>query len=273
MKPIHIPYYLKQIFNLIDYKLGAKNLIIQSLWIGSRLSAMEQLSISSFLYHGHQFHLYTYQNVDGIPEGTIIKNAEKIIPRSKVFRDSDRETFAGFSNFFRYSLLHKLGGFWVDLDVVCIKKFDFRSHIILASEQDLDGTKIITSCVLKTPPDDSLMSSACELCANIDTKKYHFGQAGPYMLGQLVRESNYEKFAHPIYTFCPVPYFDWWKIVSDKPIIHEETKKMISHKVYAIHLWNEMWRLNNIDKNQNFHPECLYETLKSSYLKQKNQMR
>lgn len=253
-------------FYSIDQLLQIRKPVIQSLWLGPKLSKMEQLSISSFLQNGHQFHLYIYEDVHGVPKGTIIKNAEKILPRSKVFRDSDRETFAGFSNFFRYNLLNKRGGYWVDLDVICLKKFDLRSHIIFASEQDSDGTMIITSCVLKTPPENSLINSACQACSNMDTQKYHFGQAGPYMLGRLVSEMNHERFAVPKNVFCPVPYFDWWKVISEKTSVQEEVHNMISHEVYAVHLWNEMWRLDNVDKNQDFHPDCFYETLKSRYL-------
>ena len=36
-----------------------KNKVIKSLWIGDQLSRLEQLCIKSFLYHGHEFHLYT----------------------------------------------------------------------------------------------------------------------------------------------------------------------------------------------------------------------
>ncbi len=39
--------------------------VFQSLWIGAELSAMEQLSIRSFLANGHEFHLYTYQERQG----------------------------------------------------------------------------------------------------------------------------------------------------------------------------------------------------------------
>jgi hypothetical protein len=125
---------------------------------------------------------------------------------------------------------------------------------------------IITSCVLKIPPGNSLMESACNICSNIDTKKYNFGQAGPYMLGRLVHDKNLAMYAVPKNVFCPVPYFDWWKIISDESDTQNEVCKMINDEVYAVHLWNEMWRLNNVDKNQTFHPKCLFESLKSRYL-------
>lgn len=50
--------------------------VIQSLWIGGSLSVMEQLCITSFLKNGHPFHLYTYEDVKNIPDGTIVKDAE-----------------------------------------------------------------------------------------------------------------------------------------------------------------------------------------------------
>jgi len=36
---------------------------------------------------------------------------------------------------------------------------------------------------------------------------------------------------------------------------------------YAIHLWNEMWRKVSQDKNARYHDGCLYEQLKSKYLR------
>ena len=44
--------------------------IIQSLWIGKELSVLEQLCICSFLKNGHNFHLYTYEKINNVPDGT-----------------------------------------------------------------------------------------------------------------------------------------------------------------------------------------------------------
>ena len=54
--------------------------LVQSLWIGDRLSAMEQLCISSFLRQGHAFHLYVYQETAGIPAGTVVLDGNRILP-------------------------------------------------------------------------------------------------------------------------------------------------------------------------------------------------
>jgi len=37
-------------------------------------------------------------------------------------------------------------------------------------------------------------------------------------------------------------------------------------RIYGIHLWNEMWRRADRDKDRSYHPDCLYERLKRRYL-------
>ena len=60
---------------------------VQSLWVGSRLSTMEQLAIRSFLHHGHGYHLYTYDppSVENLPPGAEELDAEAILPNSAIF--------------------------------------------------------------------------------------------------------------------------------------------------------------------------------------------
>ena len=58
---------------------------IQMLWIGPRLSALERLSMASFLAHGHEVRLYTYGDVEGIPPGVTHHDGREIVPASQVF--------------------------------------------------------------------------------------------------------------------------------------------------------------------------------------------
>ena len=59
--------------------------IVQSLWVGNKLSRMEHYSIKSFLKLGYIYHLYTYENVANVPRGTIIKDGNTIMPMKEVF--------------------------------------------------------------------------------------------------------------------------------------------------------------------------------------------
>ena len=93
---------------------------VQSLWIGPRLSTMERLAVSSFLANGHDFLLYVYDEPEGVPAGATILDASRILPASRIFRYKESGSLAGFSNFFRYRMLLETGGWWVDMDTVCL---------------------------------------------------------------------------------------------------------------------------------------------------------
>src|SRR5215472_15544124 len=116
--------------------------IVQSLWIGDRLSVMEHLCISSFLRNGHSFHLYAYQDIAGIPPGTVVRDGNEILPASRIFTYREHQTYAGFANFFRYKLLLENGGWFVDADTVCIRPFEFEDDYVFSSE-GINGRQLV----------------------------------------------------------------------------------------------------------------------------------
>jgi len=71
------------------------NKIIQGLWIGPELSVMEQLSVVSFLQNGHEYQLYVYEEPKNIPAGTVIKDANEILPSSSIFQYQHSPSYAG----------------------------------------------------------------------------------------------------------------------------------------------------------------------------------
>lgn len=90
---------------------------ISGIWTEKELSAIAELCIRSYLDNGISFQLFTYSPLH-VPDGTSIRNAEEILPASLVCRyDAD------FKEFFRYTFLSKEGGFWSDLDMVCLSPY------------------------------------------------------------------------------------------------------------------------------------------------------
>ena len=59
-------------------------IIINSLWIGDKISTMERLSISSHLKQGHDYHLWAYESLD-VPEGTVLRYAGDILGKEEIF--------------------------------------------------------------------------------------------------------------------------------------------------------------------------------------------
>lgn len=267
--------------------------IIQSLWIGAPLSKLEQLTIQSFLHHGHAFHLYTYAKVGNIPAGTVVKNGGDILPPECIFRD-DHGSVAGFSDWFRYALLAKRGGFYVDMDTVCIKPFQFdadshRTDIIVGLEKPgLAGTAVIG--IPKNPddhPPHEIFARLRDACATFpkimpwDSNKtklrklrrmlslkraredVRYGSVGgPLPFTDALRYFDLLKSAKSPHTFFPIQSPDWHSIFDET-----FANGFPSHAdTFALQWWNSRAAKHpDFDKNANFPRASLIEQLKREY--------
>lgn len=222
---------------------SSNNYIIQSLWIGDTFSNIELLTLYSFLSHGHIFHLYTYNPITNkLPEEVILKDANLIIPSSQIFSYKKTNQFGhgkgslgGFSDIFRYKLLYEQGGWWVDMDVTCLKPFNFEEDYIFRTHQTL---KVVGN-IMKCPPKSNLMKLCFEQAeSSIDENNCDWHKP-IQILNNNIEKLNLNKFIKDISN----P--DSWKIVR-KLIVSKQKKQ---ENWYAIHWVNEEWRRNKIDKN------------------------
>lgn len=239
--------------------VGGDNRVIQGLWIGPELSVLEQLSVSSFLLNGHEYHLYVYEEVGNVPPGATVKDAAEILPRSSVFQYKHQPSYAGFANFFRYKLLLERGGWWADADMVCLKPFDFTDAHVFSTEF-CKGSEVVTSGIIKAPAGSPAMEYAWGVCQTRQPEQLVWGETGPRLMAEAVGKFALEGFKKPHAVFCPLEYSEWHRVLeADFRASFDETTR-------AIHLWNEMWRAAGQDKNRPYHPDCLYERLKRKFL-------
>jgi hypothetical protein len=256
--------------------------IIQSLWIGDQLSIVEQLCIASFINNNHEFHLYTYNDIKNIPNGTIIKDANEIISANKIFTYRNG-SYAGFADLFRWELLYKRGNFWVDTDMICIRPFVFDTDIIFGHE----SIDMVGAAVLGFPKEHKLCDFLRQICLNpnkilpYDTFKMKrkkitrkvfnnkisnigWGEAGgPYGFTQALKHFDLFDLAKPFTYFFPIHFSNWNSIydntLNDNIDLYSNT--------YAVHLWNEMSRnTSDFDKNAKFPENSIFEQLKRKHL-------
>jgi hypothetical protein len=239
--------------------------IIQGLWTGSRLSLMEKLSIASFIKNGHEYHLYAYEDIKDVPKGTLIKDANAIIPKGQLFVLRDRNTTAGFANLFRYRLLFEKGGYWCDTDVICLKPFDFETDYVFGLENYRRSRSKINNAIIKAPADSALLRFCYETARNEDPKELVWGVIGPELFGSAVAHHGMTGQALPPYVFYPLEWWKWRDALAGG-LFTRTAVKLKSRQSHAIHLWQEMWRLEEIDKNATYDFRCIYEVLKRRYL-------
>lgn len=233
------------------------NQIIQSLWIGDKLSNVERLCVQSFLQQGHDFHLYTYQYIDNIPRGITLLDANSIIPFNKIFKDSSGG-FSGFSNWFRYQLLYDIGGWWVDMDSVCMNFFDIPEKYCFSSERDQEQNVIINCGFIKAIPKADFLVEILEYISSCDHSNVKWGQFGPRLFNTVIQTYDSKNYVKPPEAFCPINWYDMPQLVQEKEFLFD-------NQTFAIHLWNDIWRRKNLNKNATYHPDCLYEQLKMKY--------
>lgn len=264
-----------------------QNKVIQGLWVGGELSLMEQLSIQSFLKNGHEYHLYTYEDIKNIPPGTTVKDGNEILPADEIFTIKSGwgiGSYSGFADLFRVHLLKERGGWWVDTDIICLKHFDFESDYVISSSHEGEWGDLANNCVLKLPPDSSLANYLVQVCHQKKLEDTGFGELGPGLIQKAIAELGYEKHIVSHGAFCPITWRAVKRIVYPKqkltpekvvediknqirPFLrHHQRPGRITQNSYALHLWNEVWRQNSLDKNAQYDKKCLYERLKGKYL-------
>lgn len=259
------------------------NEIIQGLWIGDRLSAIEQLSIKSFLANGHPYHLYVYEEIKNIPSGTTIKDANEIIKQNRIFKYNSswgKGSYAGFADLFRYHLLFKNGGWWFDTDVVCLRPINLQQEIIIGTSYEGQWGVIPNANPLKFPKNDPFIQRCIEYCESIDLNNIQYGQIGPHLVQGMVKKLGYQDYQAPYYYFNPIAWSAISLHVFIKRNLKNEIKELIRpfikpstvhgrqlHKdSYTVHLWNEVWRQSGLSKEATYHPSSLIEKLKRKYL-------
>jgi hypothetical protein len=203
---------------------------------------MERLCISSYLYHGYEFHLYTYNPVAGVPDGTIIKDANEITP---LIADQF-SFFAQFADWWRYHLIYLKGGWWVDMDTVCLLPFD-----------DLDYEHVVEAYI-KAPAGSPVLAWMIEQCKLEDWKTMPYGRIGPALYSKA-----HEEFDFPYYTWPDTLHSftdENWRAYITDPAAE------LPAGAHAAHLFHQMWMFEKQDVDAEYPYGCLYEQFKRKYL-------
>lgn len=254
---------------------------VSSLWIGKDLTKIEQLCIKSFLKNGYVFELYTYQPLKNIPEGTTVKDGNEIIDKSQIFQYKNG-SYSAFSNIFRFTMLYKKGGHWVDMDLVCIKRYEGDEKYVLPSETDKKYlAKKYSAGVLRFPKGCPIMKDAMDFCKSkreaILDGSFDWG-LGPLTLKHIIEKYNLEEHIKPWYfsTSCNNKHFKTlfdmdYNPKKDKSVKGFELKyfnnmKDIPEGCYFVHLSNHFFVQQGVDKNQTFHKDSFIEQLKREFL-------
>lgn len=254
---------------------------VNGLWVGSGLTPIEQLSIRSFLAHGHAYRLHVYDEVEGVPNGACLVDAGAVLRRDRLFRSQGSP--AHFSDWFRWALLAREGGCWADLDVVCLRPLGWPN-----GDQPLFGwqdAETINTAVLAFPAGHPLALTMLDRCDRArpvwpgtrrgeivgaveagppDPAAQPWGLVGgPYGFTAEVKRAGLEHAARPPACFYPIAFQAWETLLRPGSASIDEALPGAT----TVHLWNDRWRRQGVDKRASFPASSLLEQLKDRYLR------
>ena len=231
---------------------------VATLWIGAKLGLIEQLTIQSFLAHGHHFTLFTTEKVEGIPAGTVVRNANEIFPCQHIVRDYKTGSPAIHADMFRYAMLAKTELMWVDMDVLCLRPFYPNSPYVFAFEDE----NTVNNAVLRLPKDSPTLAAL--LAYQPETKgyppffstgrkirywlknggkkpsinKWPWGSIGPKGLSYHLRQTSEVKHALHKKAFYAIPAKDTTALIAGNSTLPD----LSSTDIFYFHLWGKELR-------------------------------
>ncbi|HVU25340.1 MAG TPA: hypothetical protein VHE13_14530, partial [Opitutus sp.] len=224
--------------------------------------------------------LYTYAAPPDLPAGVRVLDAADIVPADRAPLRNDGTFAAGsmgsFSDHFRYHLLLARGGWWVDMDVVCLRPWRFSQPALTASTDELQGGRIANGFVLRFPPGHPVMAACAAATDRLQLHAVGIDQTGPLLLNRTLTELGQRELMLPPSVFSPVPWNashrlvqpPWRRFTLTELKHHLRRPHLRNHftrDTAGLHLWNETWRHAGRDKNARYPHRSLYEQLQRRY--------
>jgi hypothetical protein len=231
---------------------------LNSLWIGEQLGYIEQLTMASALAVGHPFRLYSYaaEKLRGVPSGVEIRDASEVVPYSALAHYFDGGWAALGTDFFRYAMMAKGLGYWVDLDLCFIRPIDFEDDYVFGWEHG----RSINGAVLRLPANSDMVRELCDIPhvnwrppfygprktaifywrrlteGDIRPEHCRWGTFGPMVLTYLAKKYGVATQAKERSVFYPVAHRHG-KLLFGPP---EHVKTMLTKETRAVHLWRSV---------------------------------
>ncbi len=200
---------------------------IASLWIGGKLSWLEQLCLVSFAHAGHDVTLYSYDHIPNVPDEVEQVSAEELFPSEPMYKHARTGSPAIHADLFRLNMIQQTDKIWVDADMYCYQPFDFESQHVFGWEKP----GLVCNAVLGLPKDSEALGNMLEFFKDeyaiapwlkpwqrreleaerdagrpVHMTAQNWGFTGPEAVTHFLKESGEIKHAHEQAGFYPIGF-------------------------------------------------------------------
>jgi hypothetical protein len=129
---------------------------VNCVWVGSRnFDILQLLSIKQYQKLGFTVNLWAYDHIDNTPDGVIIHDANEIMPHDSIFTFQRPDHFGHgspchWSDIFQLKLLNKVGGWYSQLDVTCLKIPQLTEYYF-AHHDETSSIHTVNTFIMKIP--------------------------------------------------------------------------------------------------------------------------
>ncbi|MBI3699079.1 MAG: hypothetical protein HY242_01360 [Afipia sp.] len=223
---------------------------VRTFWTGPILSYYEILSLKSLVATGARVFVYSYEKDLEVPEGVELVDADEILSGEvHEFRHANGDkSLALHSDLFRYAVLQRYGGWYADLDIICLtdKLPDVKTYFGFMAD------KLLNSAILKFPARsafmDTIMKEAWETLpeASADYSDAARVSVGPTLFTRMIYEHGMDHLTLPKSKAYELAYHETMMFFD--PAKCDAAMERLADSDFA-HLWNEEWRMIRIPKN------------------------
>lgn len=230
--------------------------VLHSLWVGDKLKYLERLCLATATKCGHEFVLWSYEpeQLQGVPDNVELRNAADVMPRDKLATYAGSGYVSLGANLWRYELLSKGFGSWVDMDLIFLKPFDFDDEYVFGRQADGQ----VNNAVLFAPEGSKFTQDLPALAranrlppwfgpkatlkyfwkrlthGKMELGDYPWATFGPGLLNYAVKKHGLTSNVKATDVFYPI---DW----PEASLLYgpsDEVERRITPDTYAIHMWH-----------------------------------
>jgi hypothetical protein len=226
---------------------------INMFWHGSALPPYAWSCTQTFIDRGHAIRLFSYNRID-VPQGVINVDAGSVI---KIGDLDCYQSIEAFSDRFRYELLFKQGGWWADVDVVCLTdRLPDTSHAWAEEEPG-----VINNAILKLPAGDPAAGRLAKRARELVGRSERWGATGPHLASEILGSCEPAQRAGSTAEFYPLHWLE-----APRLLLPEQASD-VSHQIKSalfLHLWANVFKSVGVDLNHEPpRGSFMYELLKA----------
>lgn len=216
---------------------------VRTFWHGDSMGPYQLMCLRSFVDSGHRVEVFSYNLDLRLPDWIEVRSAELIIGRERILRPlSENGPVAIHANLFRYAMLHQLGGWWIDPDVLLLTPDLPQGEVFFAGPDIFDRVPL---GALKFPAGHPLLVDAIDAAESHGNSFEDWEKSGSELLTGLIGKYGFDDFRRRE-TLGPLSWFEV-PTLFDPAYAGELNRKCNGFCFFQIH--DEVWRRAGVPHN------------------------